>query len=118
MTDKAVVQEIGSDGPSRGWRIAGLTVLAVAAAGALAAVVVRDQMSRHRRDLFSSTAVRRLAALGYMGREPATVDNITLLRDFIAWEPRGILRRRARSILRRMEQEAHGSGEPLVENAG
>lgn len=91
---------------SRKVRIAGLTVLAAAAAGALAAVVVRDQITRHQRDLFSPRVLRRLAALGYMGREPASVDNIRLLRDFIAWEPRRLLRKRARAIVARMEEEA------------
>lgn len=91
---------------SRKVRIAGVTVLAAAAAGALAAVVVRDQITRHQRDLFSPRVLRRLAALGYMGREPASVDNIRLLRDFIAWEPHRLLRKRARAIVARMEDEA------------
>lgn len=87
-------------------RAAGITVLAGAAAGALAALLIRDQMIRHRRDLFSPKVLRRLAALGHMGREPASVDNIRLLRDFLAWEPRKLLRRRARAIIDRMEDEA------------
>jgi hypothetical protein len=33
------------------------------------------------------------------------VFNITLLRDFVAWEPRSLLRNRARVILQRMEGE-------------
>ncbi len=87
-------------------RITGLTVLAAAAAGALAALIIRDQISRHQRDLFSPRSLKRLAALGHMGREPATVDNIRVLRDFIAWEPRKLLRNRARVIIARMEDEA------------
>jgi hypothetical protein len=43
--------------------------------------------------------------LGHMGREPASVDAIRLLRDFIAWEPRKMLRERAVSILDRMTDE-------------
>jgi len=35
-------------------RTAGLTVLAAAAAGALAAMIIRGQIFRYRRDLFSS----------------------------------------------------------------
>ena len=31
------------------------------------------------------------------------MDHVTLLRDFVAWEPRRMLRDRAQSILRRME---------------
>lgn len=90
---------------NRSIRVAGLTVLAAAAAGALAALFVRDQMTRHRRNLFSPNALRRLAALGHMSREEASVDNIRLLRDFIAWEPRRLLRERARGIVGRMVGE-------------
>lgn len=87
-------------------KIAGITLAAAAAAGAVAALIVRDQVSRHQRNLFSPHALRRLAALGHMSRSEASVDNITLLRDFIAWEPRRLLRNRARAILSRMEDEA------------
>lgn len=90
---------------SKKLRTAGITVLAAAAAGALAALFIRDQMSRHQRDLFSPRALRRLAALGHMSREPASVDNIRLLRDFIAWEPKKMLRNRAGAIVERMENE-------------
>ena len=87
-------------------KTAALTVLAAAAAGALAAVIIRGQISRYRRDLFSPRAFKRLAALGHISREPASVDLIRLLRDFIAWEPRRMLRERARSIIDRMLEEA------------
>ena len=97
---------------SRKLRIAGLTVLATAAAGALAAVLIRDQISRHRRNLFSPRALKRLAALGHIGGEPASVDAIRMLRDFIAWEPRKLLRNRARAIVARMEREAAARGLP------
>ena len=82
----------------------GFTVLAVAAAAALGALLVRDQISRHQRDLFSSHPLRRLAALGYIGGLPASVDLVLLLRDFIAWEQRPMLRRRASALLERMEE--------------
>ena len=91
---------------NRGLKTAGITLLAVSALSAVAALVVRDQFHRHQRDLFSPQPLRRLACLGHMARADATVDNITLLRDFVAWESRGLLRRRARAILRRMEGEA------------
>lgn len=87
-------------------RITAITVVAAGLAGAALALIVRDQMSRHQRDLFSPSALRRLAALGHMSGQPATVDNITLLRDFVAWEPRRLLRNRARTIVQRMEDEA------------
>ena len=90
------------------FRTAGITVLAAAAAGALAALIVRNQISRHQRNLFSPRALQRLAALSHMRGADATVDNIRLLRDFIAWEPRRLLRERARGILARMESEVIG----------
>jgi hypothetical protein len=82
-------------------------VLAAAAAGAVLALVIRDQMNRHSRDLFSPYFVKRLAALGHMSRVEAGVDSINLLRDFVAWEPRKSLRRRAEAIILRMEREAN-----------
>jgi len=96
---------------NRKLKTAGITVLAVAAAGALVALIIRNQIDRHQRDLFSPRSLQRLAALGHMGGEIASVDNIRLLRDFITWEPRRLLRERAQVILTRMEAEA--SEEPL-----
>lgn len=84
-------------------RTTGFTLLAVAAAAALGAILVRDQISRHQRDLFSAHPLRRLAALGYIGGLTASVDLVLLLRDFIAWEPRPLLRKRAAILLSRME---------------
>jgi hypothetical protein len=97
-------------------KTAGITVLAAAAAGAVAAVIIRGQIVRHQRDLFSPRSFKRLAALSHISRERASVDLIRLLRDFIAWEPRKILRQRARSILDRMMDEVTrvevGAGAP------
>jgi hypothetical protein len=90
---------------------AGLTVLIAAAAGAALALVVREGMSRHQRDLFSESWVRRLAALGFMAREEPSVNNITLLRDFVAWEPTRLLRERAHAIVQRMEDNVQRVGE-------
>jgi hypothetical protein len=87
-------------------KVAGVTALALGAAGVVAAFLVRDQMSRHRRDLFSPRAIRRLSALGYMAGEQTSVDNINLLRDFVVWERRPLLRSRAKAIVARMEEEA------------
>jgi hypothetical protein len=91
-------------------RTAGFTVLAAAAAGALAAMIIRGQISRHQRDLFNPRAFRRLAALGHINREAASVDLIRLLHDFIAWEPRQMLRERAQVIVDRMLEEADRLG--------
>jgi hypothetical protein len=85
-------------------RTGGVILLTVAATAALGALLVRDQMSRHRRNLFSPHPLRRLAALGYLSNEPASVDTALLLRDFIAWEPRPLLKSRAKAILERMEE--------------
>lgn len=87
-------------------RTAAFTVLAAAAAGAVAAMIIRGQISRHQRDLFSPQAFKRLAALGHISREPASVDLIRLLRDFVAWEPRKMLRERAQAIVNRMLDDA------------
>lgn len=96
-------------------RTTAVTVLALAAAAALGALLVRDQMSRHRRDLFSPHPLRRLAALGYLGGRPASVDAILLLRDFIAWESLPLLRRRATLLLARLEAKlARPSSTPEV----
>ncbi len=84
-------------------RTSGLTILAVGAVAALGALLVRDQMSRHRRELFSPHPLRRLAALGYLSGRPPSVDTVLLLRDFLAWESRPLLRRRATVLLARLE---------------
>jgi hypothetical protein len=72
---------------NRTLKTAVITVAAAAAAGALVALIIRGQISRHRRDLFSP-------------------------RDFISWEPRNSLRERARAIVDRMMSEAGGLGIP------
>lgn len=86
-------------------RKAGLILLGAGAVGAVATLVFRDQVVRHRRDLFSANSFRRLAALRHLTGEPASVDAVTLLRDFAAWEPRPVLRNQATGILERMEAE-------------
>src|SRR5690625_7765094 len=82
----------------------GLILLGVGIAAGLAALLVRDQISRHRRNLFSAHPLRRLAALGYLAGHEPSIDAVHLLRDFIAWERRPLLRRRAALILERMEE--------------
>ncbi|MDG2282944.1 MAG: hypothetical protein P8L45_07460 [Longimicrobiales bacterium] len=94
----------------RSLKTAGLTVLAAAAAGAIAAMIIRGQITRHQRDLFSPRALKRLAALGHIGREQASVDLIRLLLDFIAWEPKQMLRDRAQAIIDRMLDDVERLG--------
>ncbi len=102
----------------KGWKITGITLATVALAGAALALVVRDQLVRHQRDLFSPRPLRRLACLGHLAREEATVENINLLRDFVAWEPRKLLRNRAMVILQRMEDQALGKDAETPEDRG
>ncbi len=78
--------------------LAGLALLA-----GVGVLLARDQMARHQRDLFSPHPLRRLAALGYLRAHPG-VDNVLLLRDYLAWEERPMLRRKAASVLAHMEK--------------
>jgi len=57
----------------------------------------------YRRDLFSRHPVRRLAALGHLAGRP-TVATAQLLREYIAWEQRPMLRARAVRLLRHVER--------------
>lgn len=83
----------------------GFGVLVGAAALGVAGIwLARDQMARHQRELFAAQPLRRLAALGYLKGQPA-VDNVLLLRDYLAWEERPLLRKRAAGILATMEAE-------------
>lgn len=85
-------------------RTAAVAALAVAAVAAVGVLLVRDQISRSRRDLFSPHPLRRLAAMEYLGGVPASVDTVLLLRDFLAWEKRPLLRKRAEAVLVRLEE--------------
>jgi hypothetical protein len=94
------------DEDTKRWlRITGITALAVAAAGTVAALLVRDQVHRQQRNLFHPASLRRIAALEHVSRQRTSVDYLNLLRDYIAWEPRKLLRNRARAIIDRMERE-------------
>jgi hypothetical protein len=107
------------DTSSRILRTTGLVLLAMSAAAALGTLVVRDQMSRHRRGLFSSQPVRRFAALGYLAGLGASVELVLLLRDFVAWEANSLLKRRGAQILERMERQLRANGQaPRPEYVG
>jgi hypothetical protein len=95
----------------RTWKTIGIVLLAVGIAAAVGTFVVRGQMSRHRRNLFSKHALRRFAALGYIAGLGASVELVQLLRDFVGWEPHRLLRSRAASILDRMERQLSARGE-------
>lgn len=79
-------------------------LLTAAAMAALGVLLVRDQISRSRRDLFSPHPLRRRAALEYLGGVPSSVDTVLLLRDFLAWERNPRLRKRAQAVLLRLER--------------
>jgi hypothetical protein len=85
------------------FRTLGLIVLVILAIAGLGTLVMRDQISRHKRNLFSGHAFRRFAALSYLARMEASIDLVHTLRDFVAREPRSMLRNRGRQILERME---------------
>jgi hypothetical protein len=70
----------------------------------LGAVVWSTQMQRSRRDLFSKSPFRRLAALGHLGGQPG-LDTARILTDYVGWERHPMLRRRAEQLLRRMHSE-------------
>ena len=60
------------------------------------------QMKRSRRDLFSHNALKRYAALGYLGGQPS-VETAQLLTEYVRWESKPLLRRKAQRLLQRME---------------
>jgi hypothetical protein len=93
-------------------RITGIALLAAAAASILGVLFVRDQMSRHRRDLFSTRPLRRLAALGYIAGGTPSIDSVRLLRDYIAWERQPLIRRQAVQVLAKMERSLRATGVP------
>jgi hypothetical protein len=78
--------------------------VAVGFIGGLAAgSVMWSRMQRqYRRNLFSKSPIRRVAALGYLRTRP-TVNTAQLLREYVAWEPRSILRSRGVRMLKRLE---------------
>lgn len=80
------------------------TFVAVGFLGGVAAgSLVWSRLQRqYRRNLFSRHAIRRVAALGYLRARP-NVNTAQLLREYVAWEPRAILRQRGARMLRRLE---------------
>jgi hypothetical protein len=71
--------------------------------GVTAGSLMWSRMQRqYRRNLFSKSALRRVAALGYLRTRP-TVNTAQLLREYVAWEPRSILRHRGVRMLKRLE---------------
>ncbi|MQG73575.1 MAG: hypothetical protein FI680_02245 [SAR202 cluster bacterium] len=90
-----------------GWKIAAAALVGAAVVIGLGIYIAQDQMQRHRRDLFSPHPLRRLAALGYLKTHPS-VDDLPLLRDYLSWEERPLLRKRASGILTSLEETLVG----------
>lgn len=86
-------------------RTLGVVLLVILAVAGLSALVMRDQILRHKRNLFSGHAFRRFAALSYLSRMEASIDLVHTLRDFVAREPRTMLRNRGQVLLERMEAQ-------------
>lgn len=71
--------------------------------GVAAGSLMWSRMQRqYRRNLFSKSPLRRVAALGYLRARP-TLNTAQLLREYVAWEPRAILRQRGVRMLKRLE---------------
>ena len=105
MPEKLViVRDDGDELVSRLVKIGLGALFGAAVLGVVGVYLARDQMARHQRELFSPQPLRRLAALGYLKGQPA-VDNVLVLRDYLAWEERPLLRKRAAGILSAMEQQ-------------
>ncbi len=82
---------------------------AVAGGGMLAGIVAgwllaQHRFERNRRDLFSTSPIRRLGALGFLAGQTG-VDSVRLLHDYLAWETHPMLQRRARAVLQRLEAD-------------
>jgi hypothetical protein len=74
-----------------------------AAAGVVGGwVFAQRRLVHHRRDLFSPRPLRRLPAQGFISGHTG-IETVRLLRDYLAWETRPMLRRRALGLVRRME---------------
>jgi hypothetical protein len=72
-------------------------------AGMASGSLIWSRMQRtYRRNLFSRSPLRRVAALGYLRTKP-TVNTAAILREYVAWEPRSVLRRRGARMLKRLE---------------
>ena len=83
-------------------RVGRLTALGFLGGLVIGVVVWNRQQHGARHELFSRHRLRRLAALGYLSGQPSTA-TARLLRDYIRWETRPLLRRRGRQVLRQVE---------------
>jgi hypothetical protein len=70
----------------------------------LGAAVWNSQMRRSRRELFSKSPWKRLAALGYLSGQPG-LETARLLTDYVGWERHPALKRRGERVLRRITSD-------------
>lgn len=71
--------------------------------GVVVGILAADRLGeQYREDLFNPRPLRRLAALGFLGRH-AQIETVALLRDYLVWERHALLRRRAQFLLKRLE---------------
>ena len=71
--------------------------------GVAAGTIIWSRLQRqYRRNLFSRYTLRRVAALGYLRGQPS-VNTAQLLREYVAWEPRPLLRERGARMLKQLE---------------
>ena len=72
--------------------------------GVVAGLVVWSvQMRRCRRDLFSPSVLRRLAAIGYLSGQ-RSVETAQILTEYVRWERHAVLRARAERLLKRLQR--------------
>ena len=81
-----------------------LAIVGFAAGFGVGLVVWSREQHRRKHDLFHSRATRRFAALTYL-RGQRTPETARLLQDYIRWEQRPDLKRRARRLLDRVERQ-------------
>ena len=84
-------------------RQARLAASALVGGALLGAVAWSSAQHHRRRDLFHRRPLRRLAALSYLRGHPGP-DTARLLHEYVRWEPRAGLRRRAEALLERIER--------------
>lgn len=80
---------------------AGVVTAGVVGGLVVGVVVWSLQLRRYRRELFSSSPFKRLAALGYLSGHP-NIETARLLSEYVNWERRPRLRRHGAVVLGRM----------------
>ena len=81
-----------------------MAAIGFAAGFAVGLVLWSREQHVRKRDLFHARPMRRFAALTYL-RGQRTPETASLLKDYIRWEQRPELKRRARRLLDRVERQ-------------